>query len=955
VPAEWPHQVGVLPTRAQSFQHRAEADRLQATVDGGGTVVLRQVMTGMGGVGKTQLAADYAHTAWDTGGLDVLVWITASAQSPVVDGYAQAGVELCRADPDDPTQAARSFLAYLTPKAGQRPCRWLIVLDDVADPADLVLNSDDPHNRFSLWPPASPYGRTLVTTRRRDAALTGEGRRRVDVGLFTEAEAVAYLTTSLAAHRRDEPADQLTALSRELGYLPLALSQAAAYLIDSGKTAAAYRDLLADRVTKLTDLAPDALPDEQAVALAAAWSLSIRRADTLRPVGLARPMLNLAAMLDANGIPQDVLTGEAARAHLAAHRTATGPNPTAEPALVSRPDAVRALRALDKLSLIDHTPTMSHHAVRVHQLIQRATRDTLTLHQHDQLARTAADALVAAWPEIERDTALTQALRANATALAALAGQVLYQPRVHTVLGLTGRSLGDSGQVIAARNYYQNLQNNAMAHLGADHRDTLAVRHQLAHLRGDAGDHAGAASAFADLLADGIRVLGPEDPSTLAIRAHLAYSQGMAGDHAGAASAFADLLADQIRVLGPEDPSTLVVRGDLAHWRGVTGDAAGAAAAFAELLEHMVPALGPDHPDTLNTRHSLARWRGEAGDAAGAVSAFTELVEDRTRVLGTEHPDTFNARGNLASWRIEAGDAAGAVSESVELLEHMVPVLGPDHPATLAVQHNLAHWRGMTGDAAGAAAAFAELLEHMVPALGPDHPDTLIARRRLAHWRGEAGDAAGAAAAFAELLEHMVPALGPDHPDTLIARSDVVFWQQQAGDTVGAATAAAELLGHMVGVLGPDHLDTLALRFNLIQWRGQAGDTAGAAAAAAELLEHMVGVLGPDHPETLDARRSLVLWRGEVGDATGAAAAQAELLEQTVTMLGPDHPDTLIARAEFAHWRGTAGDVAGAVSEFAELVNHSMRVVGPGHPLTGSFRRALARWQARSDADTPRP
>ncbi|MET7718615.1 tetratricopeptide repeat protein [Streptomyces sp. NPDC005407] len=655
MPAEWPHQVGVIPARAQSFQHRAEADRLQATVDGGGTAVLRQVLTGMGGVGKTQLAADYAHTAWDTGGLDVLVWVTASAQSPVVTGYAQAAIELCRADPDDPEQAARSFLAWLTPKTGQRPCRWLIVLDDVADPADLVVNPDDPHNRFSLWPPASPYGRTLVTTRRRDAALTGEGRRQVDVGLFTEAEAVAYLTTSLAAHRRDEPADQLTALGRELGYLPLALSQAAAYLIDSGETAAAYRDLLADRVTKLTDLAPDALPDEQAVPLAAAWSLSIGRADTLRPAGLARPMLHLAALLDANGIPQDVLTGEAARAHLAAHRTATGPNPTAEPALVSRPDAVRALRALDKLSLIDHTPTTPYHAVRVHQLIQRATRDSLTPRALDQLGRTVADALLAAWPDVEPDVHLAQSLRANTTALANHVGEeALFRSAAHQVLYRAGRSMRDVGQVSAARDHFAQLADAAHRYLGPDHPDTFVARHHAATAQGQAGDPAGAVNALKDVLQDLLKAQSPEHPETLRVRYFLAYWQGQAGNMDAPLAAFPRLVDDFKRIFGPTHPDTLTARGDFATTQADAGDVAAALASLVGLLDDMVRVLGPHHPYTLTHRQNVAAIKGQAGDVAGAAAAFVELLDDMVRILGPDHPDTLRARNKLAIWRDHA-------------------------------------------------------------------------------------------------------------------------------------------------------------------------------------------------------------------------------------------------------------------------------------------------------------
>ncbi|MFE7582225.1 tetratricopeptide repeat protein [Streptomyces gardneri] len=679
--AALPHQVGVIPSRAQSFQRRAEADRLRAAVEGGGTAVLTQVLTGMGGVGKTQLAADYARTAWDAGDLDVLVWVTSGARSAVVTGYAQAGVELCQAEPDDSEQAARSFLAWLTPKAGQQPFRWLIVLDDVADPEDL----------HGLWPPASPFGQTLVTTRRRDAALTGEGRRLVEVGLFTEAEAIAYLTASLAARGRAEPADQLAALAADLGHLALALAQAAAYLIDSGESVAAYRDLLADRATTLADLAPNALPDEQAVALAAAWYLSIDRADTLRPPGLARPMLQLAALLDANGIPHDVLTGEVARVHLAAHRT--GRRPTEEPAPLARQDAVRALRTLDRLSLIDHTPDTPHQAVRVHQLIQRATRDTLTPDQRERYAYTAADALIAAWPAIERDAALAQALRANTTALTRTVEDTLYRPTPHAVLFRAGESLGQSHQFTAAADYYRHLAETARRLLGPGHPDTLKAGIELAHWRGQTGDAIGAVTAAAGLLAVQERVHGSDHPGTLDARHLLANWRGEAGDAAGAVASFSELLKDMLRVHGPDHPKVLNNRAQIAFWRGEAGDAAGAVASFSELLKDMLRVHGPDHPGTLTARHDLARWRGESGDAAGAVTALTELLVDQSRVLGPNHPSTLSTRHSLATGRGLAGDVAGAVASFSELLKDMLRVHGPDHPGTLAARHDLARWR----------------------------------------------------------------------------------------------------------------------------------------------------------------------------------------------------------------------------------------------------------------------
>ena len=156
------------------------------------------------------------------------MWITVGSRSAVVTGYAQAAAEVRGIEVDDPEDAAKAFLTWLEPKTSPGPCRWLVVLDDVADPAHLR----------GLWPPTSPVGRTLATTRRRDAALTGPSRRPIPVGEFTPAEAADYLITALAVHGRTEPDHDITKLAADLGCLPLALSQAAAYLHRRGQTPA---------------------------------------------------------------------------------------------------------------------------------------------------------------------------------------------------------------------------------------------------------------------------------------------------------------------------------------------------------------------------------------------------------------------------------------------------------------------------------------------------------------------------------------------------------------------------------------------------------------------------------------------------------------------------------------------------------------------------------------------
>ncbi|BDM69737.1 hypothetical protein HEK616_32240 [Streptomyces nigrescens] len=792
----WPHQIGVLPRQADCFQYRAAVAQLEEAVSGGGTAVLCQVLAGMGGVGKTQLAAHHARQVWATGGVDLLVWTNATTRETVISAYAQAAAEILGSDPTDPEHAARSFLAWLEPKPGTTQRRWLVVLDDLADPAHLR----------GLWPPASPHGRTLVTSRRRDATLTGSGRKLVPVGLFTPDEAATYLTAALASHGRLEPPAELAALATDLGHLPLALSQAVAYLIDADMDCAAYRTLLTDRAASLTDALPDpsGLPDDQATTTAAAWALSIDRADRIPPIGLARPLLQLTAILAPNGIPAPVLVSPPALGYLTEHRTgATGPADTgvtgpadagvtapADAEEATAHDAERALRTLHRLSLLDHTPRNPHQAVRVHQLVQRATLDALTTRQRDRLAHAAADALREVWPEIERDTALAQALRANTEALTHHAEDALYQvDGAHPLLFRMGHSLLEADQLTAAITYWQHLRRASHEHLGPDHPDALTAQVNIASCLGNAGDTAGAVSSCEEVLQQMLRVLGPEHPKTLRAKHNLAYWRGEAGDATGAETAFHQLLSDLLRVHGPHHSDTLAAKHNLAYWRGEAGDAVGAVAALGELLEDCLRVFGPDHTRTLAARANLADWQGETGGAAGAADAYTHLLRDCRRVLGPDHPRTLATQTNLASWRLTSGDLPGAEAALDQLLERCLRVLGPDHPDTLQTRHTLARCQGEAGSPEQAVTSFQEVLADRVRVLGADHPTTLRTRSDLAHWRGKAGDAVGAAADFDRLLTDRRRVLGTDHPATLTAEASLAHWRERAqGEDVPPST-----------------------------------------------------------------------------------------------------------------------------------------------------------------------
>jgi hypothetical protein len=282
--------------------------------------------------------------------------------------------------------------------------------------------------------------------------------------------------------------------------------------------------------------------------VAATFALSIELADTLDPVGLGRPVMVLASLLDPTGIPTALFGTDPVRHYLAA-----ASSEAVDDHAVAGEQARDAVQVLHRLNLLTVDPAVPQRAVRVHALVQRATREAILdqdPHLVAQAARTAADALLELWPVIELVSQLVQALRGNTDALRAVANTALWEPDAHPVLFRAGHSLGEAGLVTSAHSYFQQLHRAAQSTLGPDHPDTLTTRHNLARWRGDAGDPAGAGAATEALLTDYLRVLGPDHPDTLNTRSNLASWRGEAGDPAGAATDFEHLLTDYLRVLG---------------------------------------------------------------------------------------------------------------------------------------------------------------------------------------------------------------------------------------------------------------------------------------------------------------------------------------------------------------------------------------------------------------------
>jgi tetratricopeptide (TPR) repeat protein len=606
--------------------------------------------------GKTALAAHAATSLTRSGAVSVAAWVDASSRASALGSYLAIAEDLGV----DCTGDAEATAASVCRSLQAARARWLLVLDDLRDPADLD----------GIWP-VGPAGTVLVTARDPAAAQALANAQVLPVPFLSQRESLDLLSRRLSPDP-DHRSGQID-LALVLDGEPAAFAHASAVIATSELTCREYQAIFQQRRSQL-----EATAGRGVCAAAVTWGLSAEHAEILEPGAGTWPLLVLAALLSPDGVPADVLSSGPVSRYLAEQAGApvTGHGNSAA--------AVAALRAAGLLAITQAGgPAIARMSSALQAAVQAAASPALLR----SASAAAADALAEAWPASEPRSAPATLLRSCAASLRSAAGDALWDSgHYHRVLVAAGQSMDAAGLHVPAAAWWQQLADNSGRHLGTNHDETVAAASLAAFALLAAGQSADAVSWAEWVMTSRAATLGPGHPGTVKAAALLGRALMAAGRPVEAIA----LLEDAVTRSGHVNAATLAAWDEHAAACLAAGKPAAAISSLTKSMGIRRQALGPGHPATVTAATQLARAYLASGQHDKAISMYEQALGWLEAAHGPDHPDALSTRVLLAGAHSAAGHVTDALRHYQQAHALHERALGPDHRQTLACAAALA-------------------------------------------------------------------------------------------------------------------------------------------------------------------------------------------------------------------------------------------------------------------------
>lgn len=793
---------------------------------------------GLGGVGKTEIAVEYAHRFRDN--YDLIWWVRAEQEDTIRNSLIALGQRLRLPDFRGDERDYSADLVIDALASGDASESWLLIFDNAAN-AEMV-------SRYI------PRGRGHVIITSRDTqwhqVLRTDG---IEVAEFEDRETIEFLRKRVPALKVIEPAqdagtDEIrmahdendrrdrdaAELAKGLANLPLAAEHAAAYLVETGRPVSEYLEQFNRSAHQLLGSAVDIY---YPAPVATAWRVSRERISHN-----ADELFQLLAFFSSEPISHELL--------MQPGRLQSVPKGLEE-VLSDVAELRSAARELARFSLIKIDGIRN--VLQLHRVVQAVTESRLKRENPAKAAeyRNTAHALLAASdphaPDHDGSGPAYELSRQHLIPSGALKSE---NPLVRTLIINQVRRLRRRGGFTEALSLGELALKTWTEQFGQDDRQTLALAVEVGFAMRDSGRWQEALQLNADSRERLLRQFGEDDQTSLTCGRSYGIDLTMLGQYDEALSNDLHLLPLYERVFRAEHPDTLQMRNNIAISLRCLGRFKEALEFDQETFAERERVLGYDDTGTLISKWAIARTLRRLGDWEEALRMIREVCDTLEQKGEPWNASRLMAAADLVVSLRRIGFYEDAAREGRVTLDRHISVLGEEHRQTLYMATNFINDLRLNDDMAAAQQLGERTVRSWERVVGEDHPNTVAARANLAIALRMRGNPTAAHALNEQAHRDFLRIFDDRHPSPLVVMTNLASDLAMLGEVGKARRLGEQTLEASREVRGPDHPATLAVAANLSIDRRADGDEGSARELYEATVNRYAERLGPEHPES---------------------------------------------------------------------------------------------------------
>ncbi|GKZ35821.1 hypothetical protein AbraIFM66950_006619 [Aspergillus brasiliensis] len=757
------------------------------------------LLHGLGGVGKTQLAVHFSKRYQEQHRRTHVLWVDASSPAHFDYNYRQIATALGIPGHEDPGfDAGVETHRHL---ARSRTLRWLMVVDNLDNVEQMAA-------RIELIPAvATSRGRLVVTTRNRNVCqhMAGWDAAWDDATVvhpLQPADSINLLTMNLRLEQRKDP-ESVERLVKILDNLPLAVTQAIAWIKVNGSTVTKYLDCL-DSVSTGPLIHLDGEFNDthryghQVHSIYRTWELSFGQIWS-QESPTAHLLAIMAMFSTPHGIPMWLVDSN----------------------IMDKVETTKALGSLYSWSFVENK---SDETLTMHRMVRNAVRHFL--HQRKELQvyeQAGLGLLIQHFPASDTDhwercETLVPLVEELLSLIDIRRNDCTIADDRATLLHILADYEGRRGRYKEAHAHVADALRVRSARLGPDHLDTIASEELLALIWINQGRYRDALDIQQRIFAKRQAIQGTEAPATVGSQKQLGDVELKLGRFNQAVTTYQNACRQSELALGEKNRHTLEVRHVLAEALEYQKRAVDAEDLYRHVLADKQDTLGFTHPSTIQTRIALeVLVASRTDDPSVAFSLYQRMWNLSAQTFGDTHPDTIGLLTNQAAWRKARGALTDAETLQSDAWSLSMKVLGENHPSTLMCLSNLAVIKQEQGKLADAERIHFDLRCRRTNVLGPEHPHTLSSLYHLAEIKLEQGNYVEAHGMLERVVSSQTLVFGSDHPTTLRSMSSLTHSLEGQHRYTECEQVYHDLIDRKRRVLGSDHRETIVEIHNLAE------------------------------------------------------------------------------------------------------------------------------------------